>query len=148
MSIRQDPRIALIDFLRAIPISIRMDEYVFITLYCLQLNPDDDFRNLESNVHKYLSISGFRGVGAVICARAVITRRMSRALQKINKAELDLKGIEEFQPEFSQRILLGIPLKKKHYSQVVGRWDKLLKNALSDDNIDYYERNPRKLCEI
>lgn len=144
----EDPRVALTEFLRSIPHSLRIDEYLFIILMCLGEQPPEDLDAFEPIVEKYLSRSGYAGLGAVICTKAVLDRRFSGIMLKLEKAEKSLREITAKKPDFSPHALLSMPLRKRHYAQVLERWRVLLRGALSDENIVYFERNPQALQPV
>lgn len=148
MNRNQDPRIALMDFLRAIPINLRIDEYLFIIIMCVGSDAPDDLEDFEPMVQKYLSRSGYAGLGAVICTKAVLEYRLKDILLKLESAEKNIRAIMDMNPEFTQHPLLSMPLKKKQYAQVLDRWRTLLNGPLSDGNIAYFEGNPQDLPPV
>lgn len=142
---QEDPRIALMNFLKSLPSSIKIDEYYFIIIMCIGEEPPDDYEEFQAIVERYLSGAGFAGLGAIICCKVILDRRLSRMLGKLNKAEKDLKEITASNPNFSQDPLLSIPLTKRYYAEALKKWNVLLRSALSDENIAYFEQNPDKL---
>ncbi|EJK1075752.1 hypothetical protein NKN81_004355 [Salmonella enterica] len=144
----EDPRTALIDFLKSIPQNLRIDEYLFIILMCCGENPPEDLDDFEPIVEKYLSRTGYAGFGAVICTIAILERRLSSVMLKLERAEESLKALSNENADFSQYPLLSMPLKKRQYAQVVERWRVLLRGALSAENLAYFEQNPQALSLV
>jgi len=143
-----DPRVALIDFIHSIPKSLRIDECLFIILYFTRHEVPEEIEEFEPIVQEYLSAPHYNGLGAVIGIKALLDRRMKSVLSKLDIAEQNLKGIMEENPNFNQYPLLSMPLRKKQYAQVVDRWNALSKDALSDDNIAYFEHIAHSLQPV
>ncbi|HDP9380940.1 TPA: hypothetical protein P7O97_005454, partial [Escherichia coli] len=112
----EDPRTALIDFLKSIPQNLRIDEYLFIILMCCGENPPEDLDDFEPIVEKYLSRTGYAGFGAVICTIAILERRLSSVMLKLERAEESLKALSNENADFSQYPLPSMPLKKRQYA--------------------------------
>lgn len=148
MTTRQDPRIALMDFLKSIPPTLRTDEYLFIIMMCLGERQPQNIENFEAVVDEYLSQTGYVGLGAVVCTRAVIAMRMRNVLLKLETAEKLLKQLTASDPDFPPHLALGAPLKKKQYVQILERWRSLSSGALSDEAIAYFQENPQDLLPV
>lgn len=145
---REDPRIALINFLKGIPQSLRIDEYLFIILMCCGEQPPEELEDFEPIVERYLSRTEYAGFGAVICATAILDRRISGVMLKMERAEESLKILTNENPDFPAHLLLSMPLKKRQYAQVLERWKALLRGALSPENLAYFEQNPQELSPV
>ncbi|ADP12360.1 hypothetical protein LU631_21305 [Erwinia tracheiphila] len=144
----EDPRVALTEFLRSIPHSLRIDEYLFIILMCLGEQPPEDLDAFEPIIEKYLYRTGYAGFGAVICTKTILDRRLSGVMLKLERAEESLRMLTNSNPDFSPHPLLSMPLKKRQYAQVLERWKALSRGALSDENLLYFEQNPQALQPV
>lgn len=136
-----DPRLVIFDFLKNLPDTIRTEELAFILLYGTGHCSPEESDNFISLIEQYLMRPGYRGVGAVICAMAIIDRRFGQSTEKLEKAQWTLKNLSN-DMIFSQDVLSSLPLKKEHYSQAMERWKTLKEGPLAENNIRDYERNP------
>ncbi|OPJ96316.1 hypothetical protein [Serratia marcescens] len=137
-----DPRCVIYDFLKNLPDTIRTEELMFVLLYGTGRAPFDESDNFLPLVEQYLMRPGYPGVGAVICSMAIIDRRLNQSEEKLVKAEVDLKHLIRSYPDFPQVGLLSLPLRKKHYSLALERWNDLKKGPLAEHNLMRYEGNP------
>lgn len=134
-----DARQVIYNFLAELPDTIKTEELMFLLLYC--------GRNPSPSEHvKFLEMAGFylkqpamAGIGAVLCSRTIIDFRLSDAERMMVRAERLIKEAIATNPDFPEAGLLGMPLRRKHYSAALDKWKKLRENQLSDQSIRDFE---------
>ncbi|ADE12172.1 hypothetical protein [Sideroxydans lithotrophicus] len=136
---KDDPRSLLISFLEGLPQTIRTEAFLFIIVYAIGTDVPDNREDFESVVRDYLSKSGIRGIGAVICAIAVIDHHFFDVAAKFEAAESMLKELSCSKPDFPQDSLLSIPLRRRHADLALEDWQKLRATKLTARKLQDFE---------
>lgn len=141
----EDPRLYIYSFLESLPTTIRSTELICLLLFIkhdFQITGSENESDFLDMTAELLERGGYIGIGTVIFFKTLISRSMNSAIEKMDRAEFNLKMLRQKNPELSNRLLVQKPLQRKHYERAIEKWNTLLSGPLSDANIEYFANNP------
>ncbi len=136
-----DARQVIYDFLAELPATIKTEELFFLLIYCNRHPSPMDRDSFLAQAEIYLKQPAMAGVGAVLCARAILDFRLASADQTLLKAERLIKNAMTTDPNLPDMGLLGMPLRRLHYAAALDKWKTLRSNQLNEKSIRDFENS-------
>ena len=134
---KSDLEYAIFGFVSGLPQTIRNDILLFVVMYSgcapaaqIERDPDQDFVEL---MRQFLlrQPSDIDTIGAVLRTIAALDFVIPRAVETSRRTEAIAAKLADKFPEKIERIRMGLPLRQRHYDQVMADWRDLRANSIT-----------------
>ena len=131
-----DLRAVVLEYILGLPTTIRTEMLFFVIIYAMDRQLPKENDEFGTIVRDYLMAPGMRGLGALLCAIAVIDYSLGKLARDLPRAEASLKAVEREHPDFPKESGLSLPLRRKHWEQARADWLKLRRTRLAAERLE------------
>lgn len=133
------PRELVLAYLLKLPTTIRTEMLLFVIVYAIGRPLPEQTDEFQAVVREYLSASGMRGIGALLCATAIIDHSLGKLARDLDRAEAALQFIEREHPDFPKEPGISFPLRRRHWEQARADWLKLRRTRLTAERLQDFD---------